>query len=180
MSIPATVGDATLLVEALPDGFTGAFPQAEIYEPGNATPVATIDLVHIAKGRYEGSWTPSSVGTYSALFIVYADAGHTVESIAYTREAEQIFVTQQGLDDLAADLVRLLGLNLENSFIDLCEYDANQMLEKGRLRIFDTKANLDNATEGGVGELGTIAELLVDSKHFGPNRLRWMKTGKVL
>lgn len=180
MSIPATVGNAVTLVEALPDGFVGAFPQAEIYEPGNAAPVDTIDLTHIAKGRYEGSWAPPSVGTYSALFIVYADAAHTVESIVYTREAEQIFVTQEGIDDLAATLVRLLGLNLENSFIDNCVYDANQMLEEGRLRIFDTKANLDNATEGGVGELGTVAELTVDSKHFGPNRVRWMKMGKVL
>jgi len=180
MSIPATVGSAVTLVEALPDGYTGSFPQAEIYEPGNPTPVATIDLTHIAKGRYEGSWTPTSVGTYSALFIVYADAAHTVESIAYTREAEQIFATQEGIDDLAAMLVRLLGLNLENSYIDNCTYDANQMMLTGRLRIFDTKANLDSATEGGVGEPGTIAELVVDSRHWGPNRLRWMKMGKII
>lgn len=179
MSIPATVGEAVILVEALPDGNTTVFPQAEVYEPSSATPVAVIDLAHQAKGRYEGTWTPSSVGSYSALFIVYADAGHTVEHLVYSREAEQVFVTQSGTDDLATMIVRLLGLNLENAFVDSCTYDTNSMLLTARLRLFDTKANLDAASEGGVGEAGTIAEYVVDAEHFGPNRLRWHKMGRV-
>ena len=119
------------------------------------------------------------MGTYSVLFIVYADAGHTVEHIVYTREVEQVFVTQAGIDDLAAEMLRLLGLNLENAFVDNTTYDADSMMLTGRLRIFDTKSNLDAATEGGVGEVGTIAEYTVESNHFGPNRLRTMKMGKV-
>lgn len=179
MSIPATVGNVVTLVEALPDGNTSAYPQAEVYAAGGTSPIATVDLDHKAKGRYEGEWTPGSVGTYSVLFIVYADAGHTVEHIVYTREVEQVFVTQAGIDDLAAEMLRLLGLNLENAFVDNTTYDADSMMLTGRLRIFDTKSNLDAATEGGVGEVGTIAEYTVESNHFGPNRLRTMKMGKV-
>ncbi len=179
MSIPATAGEAVTLVEVMPDGAETVHPQAEVYEPGGAVPVATVDLLHQAKGRYEGSWTPAAVGSYAVVFIVYADAGHTVEHIAYTRESEQIFVAQSDSDDLATMIVRLLGLNLENAFIDNCTYDSNEMLLTARLRIFDSKTNLDAATEGGVGEAGTIAEYVVDAAHFGANRLRWHKMGKV-
>lgn len=179
MSIPATEGNAVTLVEVMPDGNTGVYPQAEVYAPGGAVPLATVDLSHQAKGRYEGSWTPPSVGSFAVVFIVYADAGHAVEHIVYSRESEQIFVTSSSVDDIAADMLRLLGLNLENSFIDNTDYDANEMLLEGRLRIFDSKASLDAASEGGIGEAGTIAEFTVDSQHFGPNRLRWMKMGKL-
>lgn len=179
MSIPATEGDAVTLVEVMPDGSTSVHPQAEVYALGGAVPLATIDLTHQVKGRYEGSWTPPSVGSFAVVFIVYADAGHSIEHIAYSRESEQIFVTSSSVDDIAADMLRLLGLNLENGFIDNTVYDVNEMLLEGRLRIFDSKANLDAASEGGVGEPGTIAEFTVDSQHFGPNKLRWMKMGKL-
>jgi hypothetical protein len=105
---------------------------------------------------------------------VYADAAHSIEHISYSREAEQIFVTQEGLDDLAAMIIRLLGLNKENTRIDKCTYDANSMLLTARLRVFDTKVNTLASTEGGVAETGTIAEYLVDSLHYGANRLQTM------
>lgn len=176
MSIPATVNNAVTLAMVLENGATGLFPQAEIYD-GN-TLEDTIDLVDLGKGRYEGSWTPTAVGIYSALFSVYSDAGHTVEltPLIYSREIEQIFVTQSGVDDLAAQIVRLLGLNLENTRIDKCTYDSNQMLLTARLRVFDSKANALASTDGGVGEAGTIAEYNIDSTHFGPNRLKTMTT----
>ena len=66
-------------------------PQAEIYAAGGTTPIVTLDLIHKAKGRYEVEWTPLAVGVYSAVFIVYADAGHSIENIVYSREIEQVF-----------------------------------------------------------------------------------------
>ena len=149
MTIPATVGDSVTLVEVLPDGNTGVYPQAEVYDPGGTVPIAVVNLVHQVKGRYEGSWIPSSVGSYTALFIVYADAARTVESIMYTREAEQIFVTSSDIDDLASMLIRVLGLVHENVFIDNTTYDANSMLLTARLRVFATKAEAQAATDGG-------------------------------
>jgi len=178
MSIPAKVSEAVTLVLVTPDGNTSVYPQAEIYASGGIVPLATIGLAHKAKGRYEATWTPTTVGAYTAHFIIYADAGHSVEFVIYSREAEQIFVTASDVDDLASEIVRLLGLNLENTFIDSTNYDSDSMLLTGRLRVFDTKANAQAATEGGVGEPGTVAEYTVESTHFGPNQLRTMRMVK--
>lgn len=178
MSIPAKVGEAVTLVLVLENGQTGLYPQAEVYD--GASLEDTIDLTDLGKGRYEGSWTPTVVGPFTALFSVYQDAVHTVEltPILYSREAEQVFVVSSDTDDLAAELVRLLGLNFENTFVDNTTYDAASMMLTGRLRVFDTKANALAATEGGVAEAGTIAEYTVESNHFGPNRLRTMRMVK--
>ena len=175
MSIPAKVGEDVTLVLVLENGTTGLYPQAEIYD--GATLEDTVDLADLGKGRYEGSWAPSAVGPFTALFSVYQDAGHTVEltPIMFSREAEQIFVVANDTDDIAAELVRLLGLNLENTFVDNTTYDAASMMITGRLRVFDSRANAQAATEGGVGEAGTIAEYTVESDHWGPNRLRTMR-----
>lgn len=170
MTIPATVGNVVTLVEAMPDGNTSMFPQAEIYEPNGATPIAVIDLVHQAKGRYEGSWTPSTVGSYTALFIVYVDFARTVESIIYTREAEQIFVSSSDIDDLASMLVRVLGLVHENVFIDNTTYDPNSMLLTARLRVFSSKAEAQAATDGGSEP--ALVTYSVDASYEGPGRMR--------
>ena len=98
MSVPAKVGEALPLVMILEDGNELQYPQAEIYAPGGTTPVATIDLPHQVKGRYEGNWTPTSVGPFAAHFFVYADAGHSIENIVYVRAVEQIFVSQCDVD----------------------------------------------------------------------------------
>ena len=172
MSIPATVGESVKLVLVLENGQTGLYPRAEVFD--SASLEATINLTDMGKGRYEGSWVPSSVGAYTALFSVYQDAGYSVEltPIMISREAEQVFVTQSGVDDLAAMIVRLLGLNKENTYIDNTTYDANSMLLTARLRVFDSKANAQAATEGGTGEVGTLAEYTIDASHFGANQMR--------
>jgi hypothetical protein len=139
----------------LEDGNEAQHPQAEIYAPSGISPVATLDLPHMAKGRYEGSWTPTSVGPFSALFITYSDVGHTIENIVYVRGVEQIFVSQSDVDDLAAAIVRLLGLNHENAFIDNTEFDEFGQLISARIRIFDSKTNAEAAQDGDVPPVGT-------------------------
>lgn len=173
MSIPATVGKVVKLAMVLENGTTGLYPQAEIYN--GASLQTTVDLDDLGQGRYEGSWTPTVLGTYSALFNVYSDSGHTVEltPLIYSREIEQIFVMESNIDDLAAQIIRLLGLNLENTRIDKCVYNPDtKMLESARLRVFDSKANTLASSEGGVGEAGTIAEYTLGALHYGPNQLR--------
>jgi len=172
MSIPGTIDQPVTLAMLLENGVTGLYPQAEIYL--GAALQDTIDLTDLGQGRYEGSWTPTATGTYSAVFNVYQDAAHSVEltPLMYSREIEQIFVMQSNTDDLAAQIVRLLGLNLENTRIDRCVYDEHEMLRSARLRVFDSKANTLASTEGGDGEPGTIAEFTLGALHYGPNRLR--------
>lgn len=172
MTVPASIGDPVVLVLVLEDGNTTMFPQAEIYATGASTPLAVVDLVHRAKGRYEGTWTPADIGTYTALFITYVDAGHVVESMIYTREGELVAVTQSHIDDLAAKLIRVLGLVHENAFIDNTEWDINGQMLSARLRIFDSKAHAMAATDGGSETDGLIATYVIDSTYEALGRMR--------
>lgn len=134
--------------------------------------MATIDVDHKARGRYEGSWIPSSVGPFSAQFFVYSDLAHTVENIVYTRTVEQIFVSQSDVDDLAVAIVRLLGLSHENAFIDNTVFDTFGRLVSSRVRIYDSKANAEAAVDGGSSTTGLIASYVMTADYEGADRLK--------
>jgi len=175
MSVPAKVGDAVPLVMILEDGNELQHPQAEIYAPGGTSPIATVDLPHKVKGRYEGSWTPSAVGAYSAQFFTYSDAAHTIENIVYVRAVEQIFVSQSDVDDLAAGILRLLGLHRENCFIDNTEFDVFNQLISCRVRLYDSKANAEAAQDGDIppaGTTGLIATYTMEAEHEGAGKMK--------
>ena len=157
MALPATVGVPVPILAVLEDGAENQHPQTKIYAAGSVTPLATIDLQHKVEGRYEGLWTPTSPGTYAAHTIVYSDLARTTENIAYTREVEQIFATNYGKDDLAAMLIRTLGMVHENAFIDNTIHDIDGQLLAARVRIFDSKDNVELATDGGAETTGLIA-----------------------
>lgn len=165
MALPATVGTTVPIALILEDGNEVQFPQAEIYEQGGTVPVATIDLGHKARGSYEGDWTPTATGTYRAVFITYADSGHSVENITYSRAIEQVFVTQSSVDDLSAQIVRILGLVHENAFIDNTVHDALGSLIAARIRIFDSRANVEAATDGGSETVGLVATYEVETTY---------------
>jgi len=179
MSVPATVGVAVPIVMVLEDGNTSMYPQAEIYAAGGTAPITTLDLPHKAKGRYEASWTPPSVGVYSALFITYADSGHLAESIVYTREVEQVFVSQENVDDLAAKIVRILGLVHENAFIDNTVHDSFGQLVAARVRLFDSKAHVELATDGGSETLGLIATYQIETTYENECRMGTYRVKRV-
>jgi len=180
MTVPATIGVSIPIAMILADGDTSQYPQAEIYATGGTTPLTVLDLVHKAKGRYEANWTPSAVGVYSSIFIIYSDSGHTIESLAYTREIEQIFVTASSIDDLATKIARVLGLLHENAFIDNTVFDAFSQLLSCRIRIFDSKTNAEAATDGGSETAGLIATYSMDATYEATGRLgtyRYLKVG---
>lgn len=180
MSVPATVGTPVPIAMILEDGNTAQFPQAEIYASGDASPLTTLDLSHKAKGRYEANWTPTVVGVYSAIFIVYSDAAHTIENITYTREIEQVFATSSNVDDLAAKIARILGLVHENAFIDETHFDAFSQLLSCRIRIFDSKEHAELATDGGSESDGLVATYHMEATYEATGRLgtyRYLKVG---
>ncbi|KPJ58562.1 MAG: hypothetical protein AMJ46_14030 [Latescibacteria bacterium DG_63] len=156
----------------LEDGNETQYPRARIYEPGGISPIATLDLDHQVDGRYESSWTPSAVGAFSAHFIVYSDAAHTIENIVYSREVEQIFASASDVDDLAAAIVRLLGLSHENTYIDNTDFDAFGQLISSRIRLYDSKANAQAATDGGSETVGLIAVYTMTADYEGAGRLK--------
>ena len=172
MSVPAKIGEPIPLVMILEDGNESQFPQAEIYLPGGTSPVAVVDLDHKVKGRYEGLWTPTAVGAFSAQFFVYSDSAHTIENIVYVRAVEQIFVSESDVDDLAAGIVRLLGLHRENVFIDNTVFDVFNQLIGCRIRLFDSKDNAEAATDGGSEATGLIATYTMEAEHEGAGKMK--------
>ena len=102
-----TAGSTTALTLNLEDGATGVYPRAFIFSNGSL--IGSIDLGHVALGRYSAAWVPGSLASYDALFVVYDDALHTTESAIYTREMERwqnasIIATAIGLPTLPADI----------------------------------------------------------------------------
>jgi hypothetical protein len=80
-------GETLELNLQLDDGAETLYPRALLYR--GATQEAAVSLAHVAQGRYRGLWTPATDEDYVAIFIVYTDAGRTIISEDYTREAQQ-------------------------------------------------------------------------------------------
>jgi hypothetical protein len=94
-SFDLSLGTSLPLSLTLPDGASGLFPQAFVYDSADS-PVAgsPFDLSEVAStGRYTSSaFTPGAIGTFTALFITYTDAGHTTESGLYERDQDSFVV----------------------------------------------------------------------------------------
>lgn len=171
MAVSAKVGVPVPIVMILEDGNETQYPRAFVYEAGAVSPVATLDLDHKALGRYEANFTPSASAVYSAVFIVYADAGHTVENIIYSRAVEQIFASTESIDDIAALILRVLGLVHENIFIDNTVHDGNGQLVGCRVRLFDSRANCEAATDGGSETVGLTATYEMSTVYEGVGKM---------
>jgi hypothetical protein len=68
----------------------------DIYDSADALVAGSpFDLAEVgATARYTGaSFTPLVVGTFTARFVVYSDAGHTIEARRYSRDQDSYVVT---------------------------------------------------------------------------------------
>jgi hypothetical protein len=80
--VKLAVGELVPLELQLDDGNAGVFPRALVYDAGGAL-VATRDLAHVAAGRYASSaQTMPNTTVLAATYVVYSDAGHTVDATA--------------------------------------------------------------------------------------------------
>lgn len=68
------------------------------------------------------------------------------------------------ITDVRDNVVRLLGLSHENSFLDNAAY-VNGRLESGRLRIFNSRVNAEAATAGGNETEGLISTYRIAASH---------------
>jgi hypothetical protein len=183
MSIIAlTIGDAAPLTLVLEDGDTGYFPQVNIYQPSNATPISTINLPHTAEGMYEGSYTPSGVGILKAVYTIYEDASHTIPASKYSKELDQIVTSQPEnnvsiISEILEKVTRILGMVQENVFIDNTVFDECSQLTGSRIRIFDSASTAGAATDGGTETNGLIATYQVMVEYEAPGK---MKTYRVV
>lgn len=70
----------------LEDEASTLFPRAYAYR--NGTVETTVDLAHVALGRYTGAWSPATEDRYDVIFRVFEDAPRSVLSPVYTTEKE--------------------------------------------------------------------------------------------
>jgi hypothetical protein len=177
-AIEITIGETARLALVLADGDVAQYPRVKIYQPAVASPVATLNLGHVVEGMYETSWLPPATGTYHAVYTVYQDSGHTVLSDRYSKELDQLIVR----DDLEQQIltlvtrieaeVELLSLQDENSYIDNPVYDDCCQVLSSRIRVFDTKAHCEAATDGGSETLGLLATYQVVVDYEGPAKMK--------
>jgi len=175
-SISITIGEPADLALVLENGDETKFPQVNVYEPANATPVHTMDLDHVAEGMYRPDpvWTPSAVGHYHGIYTVYDDAARTVKSVDFSKEMDHVLVKldlASMIQEVNNNVLELLGLREENIFMDLIEYDECCQATSMRIRVFDTPAHANLATSGGSETLGLIAVYQITSDYTGAAKM---------
>lgn len=152
-----------LLSHTLADGATDQYPRARVYNASN-TLIDTVDLTHVALGRYGGS-TTLGTGRYTVHTLVYSDSGHSTvntryeadEDVYVTDSAEEVWkVARSGVTTAGsfgeAVKVMLGSIGKANYRIDNAVYDANSFMTSCRLRVFPDAATASASTAGGSGE----------------------------
>ena len=135
MLLRATLNEPVPLQALANDGNTGLFVRVTVLDPALAL-AATLYPLHIMKGLYSVNWTPTSEGYYSAIYEFFMDPGYSVVAYDYPQSGETVEVNSD-----KTNILRLLGLNHENSVFDNQVYDAGRRLLSGRLRAYNSKAN---------------------------------------
>lgn len=107
-SFQIALGDPLPLSFAMPAGASGLFPRARIYDSSDVEVAGSpFDLTEVgATARYTGaSFTPLAVGTFTARFVAFTDAGHTTEAVRFSRDQDAFVVgiTDDDLVDLVWD-----------------------------------------------------------------------------
>jgi hypothetical protein len=126
------------------DGRTDLFGLATIYDAAGVL-VTAVNLDHTTDGLYVGIYTPSATGYYHVALDLCVDVGRTIAA-GYERAGEVLEVS-----DLKTNILRLLGISRENTYIDQTTYDSNNNLTSARVRSYDTAANAH--THGATGLL---------------------------
>ena len=122
-----------------------------------------------SSGEYSTSFTPDEDGVWNLQILI--DYNKDVMSREYVAtESDQAGVVEK--------INRILGLNHENIFIDNTEYDASTQLVLARVRLFDSKANCDAATDGGSETTGLLANYQLTTTWEGLNQFRVFKQTK--
>jgi hypothetical protein len=130
----------------------------------DSTAVAIAEIE--SSGEYRVEFVPDSVGFWMVEVL-----------INYNKEIwnGEYDVRIGTVADLYEMLQRVLGLNHENIFIDNTEYDPNTQLVLARVRLFDSKAHCDAATDGGSETAGLIATYQLTTVWEGINRFQTFK-----
>lgn len=144
----ATPGEPIPLQVLLPDGQEDLTVRATILAasgPWASAPAPQVlTLPHQTMGLYSSTWVPSLEGFYSVVYDVFYDPECTLPA-NYDRDGEQVDVNSDKIH-----LMRLLGLQHENSVVDQQVFSASGRLLTARIRAYDTAANAAAALNAGI------------------------------
>lgn len=138
----ATPGEPIPLQVLLPDGQEDLHVRAIVLS-ADGVEATRFTLPHQSMGLYSATWTPQVEGFYSVVYDVFHDEDHTL-SAGYDRDGEQVDVNSDKIH-----LMRLLGLQHENSVVDQQVFSASGRLLSARIRAYNTAA--DAATASNIG-----------------------------
>lgn len=128
-------------------------------------------ITELGNGAYKVTFTPNAEGTWTLVIThaTYFPAGKVANYQCFTDPfASSTEIVDALLDEVVNSgahftansvgetLTILRGLIQQNFMLDTTVYNADNLLTSGRIRIFTTKAEVDAATDGGVGQ-GEIA-----------------------
>jgi hypothetical protein len=122
-------------------------------------------------GEYRLTWTPDDTG----FWLVEVLIDYNLQ--AWYGEYDVVDASQSDIYEMVR---RALGLMHENIFIDSTSYDADGQLVAGRVRLFDSKADTELATDGGEPPPGGtdpqhLDEYTIGVSWKGPNRYKVFK-----
>lgn len=165
---PSTAITISLVLE---DGNQTKYPQAQLLNSFGAAIGSPVNLTHGYDGTYVGTLTtPASNGVYPLHFVVFDDAGRTIESTLYGRDNDSL-VVEQDLSEIENDVWKVLRSSIatpgsfgeavkvimgisakSNMRLDNEVYDVNGFMTSARLRVFPDIATASTSTPGGSGE----------------------------
>ena len=150
----ATPGEPIPLQVLLPDGQEDLFVRATVLSasgPWLSAPESfELMLPHQTMGLYSATWTPAVEGFYSVVYDVFYDSDCTL-SAGYDRDGEQVDVNSDKLH-----IMRLLGLQHENSVVDQQVFSPSGRLLSARIRAYDSTANATVASNVGIRFVWTL------------------------
>lgn len=145
----ATPGEPLPLQVLLPDGQEDLFVRAIVLTAAGQEVTRQL-LPHQSMGLYTAEWTPTTEGFHSVIYDVFYDADCTVPT-GYERDGEQIDVNSDKIH-----LMRLLGLQHENSVVDQQVFSPSGRLLSARIRAYDSADNATAAGNSGIKFVWTL------------------------
>ena len=115
---------------ALVTGLSDANFTADLFDPNDDEVSTTVPVTinELGSGHYRAIFTPNTVGTW---YLVVYNLIHFPWG-----KANNIEVTANTIDDIATDLLRILGLSQENHYIDNTVHNTEGQLTYSRVRIY--------------------------------------------
>ena len=167
----ATVNEAVTLSMLAADGRTDLYGQVRVYDSlGSLT--ATVNLSHVNEGLYQVNYTPAAEGYYQLVYQLYFDAGRTVDA-GYDHQGETLDV-----NSFRTNILRVLGLQHENTVVDMQAYNGDGNLTQARIRAYNSAANANAAAavSPATYNTGLLFTWQVDSTWVGEDCTKYVIT----